>query len=148
MYWLVCICLHRRVADTETDNGLSLLEHCITDILEETGEVPIIIFGDLNARTGDANAREAALPAGGLNDESVDSDSEDTRFRRTSEDVTVNEFGRYLLCVCEQFDLIVLNGLMPGDEDGKFTYISHNGSWLLYYVKESCSYGIAFKCGI
>ena len=52
-----------------------LLEHCIIDILEETGEVPIIIFGDLNARTGDANAREAALPAGGLIDERVDSDS-------------------------------------------------------------------------
>ena len=39
-------------ADTEIDNGVSLLEHCIIDILEETGEVPIIIFGDLNARTG------------------------------------------------------------------------------------------------
>ena len=71
-----------------------------------------------------------------------------TRFRRTSKDITVNEFGRYLLCVCEQFDLIVLNGLMPGDEDGKFTYIAHNGSSILYYVEESCSYGIAFTRGI
>ena len=96
-------------ADTENDNGVSLLEGCIIEILEETGEVPIIIFGDLNARTGDANAREAGLIAGGLNDESVDSDSEDTRFRRTSKDVTVNEFGSYLFCVFEQFDLIVLN---------------------------------------
>ena len=111
----------------------SLLEHCIIDILEETGEVPIIIFGDLNARTGNANAREAALPAGGLIDESVDSDSEDTRFRRTSKDVTVNEFGRYLLCVCQQFDLIILNGLMPGDEDGQFTYTAHNGSSTIDY---------------
>ena len=32
-------------ADTEIDNGVSLLEHCIIDILEETGEVPIIISG-------------------------------------------------------------------------------------------------------
>ena len=31
-------------------------------------------FGDLNARTGDANAREAAFPVRGLNDESADSD--------------------------------------------------------------------------
>ena len=76
-------------ADTEIDNGVSLLEHCIIDILEETGEVPIIIFGDLNARTGNTNAREAALTSGGLIDESVDSDSEDTRFRRTSKDITV-----------------------------------------------------------
>ena len=120
-------------ADTEIDNGVSLLERCIIDILEETGEVPIIIFGDLNARTGNTNAGEADLPAGGLIDESVDSDSEDTRFRRTSKDITVNEFGRYLLCVCEQFDLIILNGLMPGDEDGKFTYIAHNGSSTIDY---------------
>ena len=46
-------------ADAEIDNGVSLLEHGIIDILEETGEVPIIIFGDLNARTGDANARSS-----------------------------------------------------------------------------------------
>ena len=45
----------------------------------------------------------------------------------------MNEFGRYLLCVCEQFDLIILNGLMPGDEDGKFTYIAHNGSSTIDY---------------
>ena len=120
-------------ADTEIDNGVSLLEQCIIDILEETGKIPIIIFGDLNARTGNTNAREAALPAGGLIDESVDSDSEDTRFRRTSKDITVNEFGRYLLCVCEQFDLIILNGLMPGGEDGKFTYMAHNGSSTIDY---------------
>ena len=80
-----------------------------------------------------SNAREAALPAGGLIDERVGSDSEDTRFRRTSKDVTVNEFGRYLLCVCQQFDLIILNGLMPGDEDGKFTYMAHNGSSTIDY---------------
>ena len=45
----------------------------------------------------------------------------------------MNEFGRYLLCVCEQFDLIILNDLMPGDEDGKFTYIAHNGSSTIDY---------------
>ena len=52
-------------ADTKIDNGVSLLEHHITDILEQIGEVPL---RDLNARTGDANTREAALPVSGLND--------------------------------------------------------------------------------
>ena len=49
----------------------------------------------------------------------------------------MNEFGRYLLCVCEQFDLIILNGLMPGDEDGKFTYIAHNGSSTYFIMSRS-----------
>ena len=42
--------------DTETDNGVSLLEHCII-ISEEVVELPVVISGDLKARTGDANAR-------------------------------------------------------------------------------------------
>ena len=49
-------------ADTEIDNGVSLLEGCITEILEETGEVPIIIFGDLNARTGTVSYTHLTLP--------------------------------------------------------------------------------------
>ena len=56
-----------------------------------------------------------------------------TRASGEHQDITVNKFGRYLLCVCEQFDLIVLYGLMPGDEDGKFTYIAHNGSSTIDY---------------
>ena len=50
-----------------------------------------------------------------------------------SKDVTLKKFGRYLLYVREQFNLVVLNGLLPGDEDGNFTYISHNGSIITDY---------------
>ena len=42
------------------------------------------------------------------------------RFKRMSKDVTLNEFGRHLFYVCEQFNLVVLNGFLPGDEDGNF----------------------------
>ena len=94
--------------DTEIDNGTSLLEQCIIDILEEIGKLPVVIFGDLNARTVDANARNVALPDGGLDDKNVDNDYEETRFRRVFKDGTVNKFGRYLLCACEQFDLITM----------------------------------------
>ena len=47
--------------DTEIDNGVALLEQCIIDIFEEFGELPIIICGDLNARTGSMNARDVQL---------------------------------------------------------------------------------------
>ena len=36
--------------DTETNNGVALLEQCIIDIFEVSGELPIIICGDLNAK--------------------------------------------------------------------------------------------------
>ena len=36
--------------DTEIDNGVALLEQCIIGIFEESGELPIIIWGDLNAK--------------------------------------------------------------------------------------------------
>ena len=45
----------------------------------------------------------------------------------------MNEFGRYRLCVCGQFDLIVLNGFMPGDKYGYFAHIAHNRSNAITY---------------
>ena len=56
----------------------------------------MVIFWDLNARTGDANVRNVALPDGGFDTENVDSDYKETCFRRVSKDATVNEFGQYL----------------------------------------------------
>ena len=41
-----------------------------------------------------------------------------------------NDFGRHLLCICdrERFNLVILNGCLPGDEEGTYTYIAYNGS--------------------
>jgi hypothetical protein len=36
--------------------------------------------------------------------------------------------------VCEQFSLIILNGLLNGDKEGHFTYIVENGSSVIDYV--------------
>ena len=96
--------------DTETDNGVALLEQCIIDIFEEFGELPIIICGDLNARTGGMNARDVQLLDDVAEDVCNEDIIDDIHFRRVSKDVTLNEFGRYLLYVCEQFNLVVLNG--------------------------------------
>ena len=86
--------------DTEIDNRVALPEQCITDIFEESGELPIIICGDLNTRTGAINVRDVQL----LDDVVEDVCNEDIidyiHFRRVSKDVTLNEFGRYLLYVC------------------------------------------------
>ena len=47
----------------EIDNGMSLVENCIFDIIEQDGaELPFLGFGDLNARTATANANKCVLP--------------------------------------------------------------------------------------
>ena len=125
--------------DTEIDNGVALLEQCIIYIFEEFGELPIIICGDLNARTGGMNARDVEFLDDVVEDVCNEDIIDDIHFRRVSKDVTLNEFGRYLLYVCEQFNLLVLNGLLPGDEDENFTYISHSGSGIIdYFIMSRC----------
>ena len=53
---------------------------------------------------------------------------------RQSKDVHTNDFGRYLLCICEQFNLVILNECLPGDKEGNYTYIARNGSSVIDYV--------------
>ena len=109
-----------------------MLEHCIIDVFEEYGELAVILFGDFNARTGDENANDDPLPDSIFPVENDEGDVEE-QCKRKSSDVTVNSFGRYLLNVCEQFGFVILNGLLPGDKQGKFTYIACNGSSVIDY---------------
>lgn len=118
-------------AETEISNGVSLLEQCLIDIFQEIGDCPLLIFGDLNARTGGLNAKELSDFDGDVN---VDDDTHSNdMFCRVSKDNCINEFGRYLLNVCEHFGLVILNGHLPGDEQGEYTYIAHNGSSTIDY---------------
>ena len=125
-------------AGTEIDNGVWMLEHCIIDVFEEYGELPVILFGDFNARTGDKNAKDVPLPDSIFPLEKDECDVEE-QYRRKSNDVITNDFGRYLLNVCEQFGLVILNGLLSGDKQGHFTYIAYNGSSVIDYFVVSRS---------
>ena len=44
--------------ETEITNGISLIEQCIMDVIQTVGDLPLTVFGDLNARTGSENATE------------------------------------------------------------------------------------------
>ena len=122
--------------DTESDNGVALLEQCIIDIFQEFGALPITICGDLYARTGGMNARDVKL---------LDDVVEDVCYEDITDDIDIyiyirfRSVQRYLLYVYEQFNLLVLNGVLPGDEDGNFTYISHSGSSITdYFIMSRC----------
>ena len=107
--------------DCEIDNGMSLVENCIFDIIEQHGELPFLVFGDLNARTGTANANECVLPDSVL-DMGNDNEDAQNQYCTQSKDLHTNEFGRYLLCICKQFNVVILNGCLPGNKEGNYTY--------------------------
>ena len=57
----------------------------------------------------------------------------DNDIKRTSKDNTVNSFGRYLISICEEFSLSVLNGLQSLNYPGDYTYVSQTGCSLVDY---------------
>ena len=119
---------------------MSLAENCILDIIEQHGELPFLVFDDLNARTGTANVNECVLPDSVLDVENDNEDAQNQYCRQSnSKDVHTNDFVRYLLCIGEQFNLVILNGCLPGDKEGNYTYIARNGSSVIdYFLLSRC----------
>ena len=64
----------------------------------------------------------------GILDVVNDNGDAQNQYCRQSKDLHTNDFGRYLLRICEQFNLLILNGCLPGDKEGNYTFIARNGS--------------------
>jgi hypothetical protein len=120
-------------SETEISNGVVMLEQCLLDITEEMGDVSFLLLGDFNSRTGSSNACDVDIDdlAFDLNNEHSTLDHE---FDRVSKDYEHNEFGNYLLNVCEEFDLKIMNGFVNDVEsNANFTYISPTGCSVVDY---------------
>ena len=108
---------------------------CVMDIVD-VGDVPFILFGDLNARTGNKNTENEQVAFNIFEDE--DDNSVQVN-KPASKDKEVNDFGRYLLNICEQFGFQVINGTTCGDECGYFTYVSSVGCGVMnYFIVSRC----------
>jgi len=110
---------------SEFENGIDMLQCCITEILDIYQDCTIILNGDLNSRTGNMNAAD-------------ESDVFDCRANvfdvsRRTQDEIVNEYGRLLLSLCIGYDLCILNGCICPDLSGKFTFVSATGSSVIDY---------------
>ena len=113
-----------------------MIEQCILDVIESLGDLPLILFGDFNARTGNENSDAADTVDCGFN---IFGNSEDAHSspHRVSKDTVVNDFGRYLLNVCTEFDLTILNRSVDGSNIGNYTYISPMGCSVVDYFVAS-----------
>ena len=121
-------------ADTEINNGVAMLEQCIMDILEESGDVNFILLGDFNSRTGSQNSHELDFDEFPLDIAHNDDVQEAVEAnKRLSKDSVVNDFGKYLLNVCDAFGLSIVNGSIEYLCCGNFTYVSPNGCSVVDY---------------
>ena len=94
------------------------------NIVEDLSDVPFILFGDVNTWTGKETPESDELTEFPFN---IFEDRHDDTVRiskRTSKDKEVNDFGRCLSNVCNQFGFQITKGTMCGDECGYFTSFS------------------------
>ena len=127
--------------------------HALTsDVAEFQASGPVMVLGDLNARTGacletdaDAQGEWAALSlhAGITIDASILHPALAHIGPRQSCDTQVNAMGKDLLQMCKSRGLVILNGRLPGDETGTWTfYGSRRRRSVIDYVLASP--GLAF----
>ena len=96
--------------EIDVENGVSFLEQCILDIMEKYPDCALLLCGDFNSRTANKNGN--GVDAMDINyDVFNKTDISTSVGNRQSKDTALNEFGEYLLTVCCEFDLSILNGM-------------------------------------
>ena len=120
--------------DRQERDGIVDIETTILDILSEIGDCNIFVAGDLNARTGsedDFIQDDNIMHLPGVEDwYPVD----DFNVPRSSRDAQTNAFGRSLLDMCRTLGIHMLNGRLPGDQDGEFTFCARAGNSVVDYM--------------
>ena len=109
---------------TDYSNGIMILEQCLLQLLSVHADCLLMICGDLNARTGKNNVGDFDVS---------DPRCEMIDVLRESKDDTVNDFGNALLSLCSGLDLCIVNGNVPGDMTGGFTFMSNSGNSVVDY---------------
>ena len=103
-------------------NTLDEIEQFILDQTEGRNELDIILGGDLNARVGDWSYQED------VEEGREEEEDEGKTYRRKTQDLVINNYGKRLIEICTMFGLTPLGGLKEKSFDSKFTFIGHRGS--------------------
>ena len=92
-----------------------ILTHCEDD-------TPILITGDLNARTGTLDEIFVDPIPDELNCFIEANNSTNSTKSRQNADNVINSHGKKIIDICRTYNLKILNGRMDGDPYGNFTY--------------------------
>ena len=95
----------------------------------------IIMIGDFNSRTGEIQENITD----NLEDDRLHINTRNNTNLRYNEDKTVNQFGKQLIAIIEEAQMIILNGRTLGDGRGSKTCHKYNGSSTVDYMIVSTS---------
>lgn len=123
------------------DDPYTLLEN---DVIKYGSLGDIIITGDFNARTGELHDYLEVQDSTIHNNIPIASTSHALldklgRTGRNNRDSKINVYGRLMLDLCKNADLIIVNGRTIGDVSGAFTCYKENGKSLVDYLICSAS---------
>ena len=120
----------------EYDNGIHMLEQCITELQTKHLQCSFILCGDLNARTSCSQPLMECVTASkyveNLNSSFFFYGTQGFYSRRSKDNV-VNGYGRSLLEMCAGFEFMILNGMCSSDPKGSFTFVSSHGNSIIDY---------------
>ena len=95
------------------------IEHCMLDVFESHGAMPVIMCEDMNARNGHLQSQ---LDADSTSDP-VDHRNDNYSCAGASDDSATNVFGWQFLSLCFSFELYILNGSCTPESSKLCTYI-------------------------
>ena len=127
----------------ETKNGIHMFEDSFHKLFNKYNDSEFLISGDFNARIDQCQPYEELVIADKYIENINTLSFFDKNYRddlsRKSEDKTINNFGKSFIEFLASYKFIVLNGLIKGDKNGCFTYISQMGNSVIDYfvVSES-----------
>ena len=106
-----------------------------TDAAEFQSSGPVLMLGDFNSRTGccletdvsTADELAALAELVGMAPGAPTHPALASLQARQSCDTQVNAMGRHLLHMCKSRGLVILNGRLPGDEEGTWTFHGSRG---------------------
>uniref|UniRef100_A0A6P7GM18 Uncharacterized protein LOC114344312 n=1 Tax=Diabrotica virgifera virgifera TaxID=50390 RepID=A0A6P7GM18_DIAVI len=93
----------------------------IVDITEQRGGESIVMTGDVNGRIGEGSSLDIGI-------EECEYVGVLEPVRTSIKDKIANAQGRRIIGLCEENDMVILNGRTPGDHKGEFTFVGTMGS--------------------
>ena len=122
----------------DIDDGISLLEESLADVMLSLDGVYLLLCGDLNTRT----ANEFPIRQTGNDVFTRPVEETPTRY---SEDIVLNSFGKPLLNICTAFGLDILNRVCHGDLQSRYTFMSNCGNSMNDYFMDPKIFFLLFS---
>ncbi len=132
---IYCVYIPHENSKIYTEREINMFQTLAQETAHSQTKGMILHLGDFNSRIGNLNENWDPADITRLNHQEpyIEANIHASIPIRSSNDNKINNFGRKLINMCETLGLVILNGRTPGDNSGKLTCYTHNGSSLIDY---------------